>query len=110
MSVIKTEFGLSSAQIANINIAAVGITILVRLVLGPLCGKILAATDVHGAPGAGRGAGAARGRRRGGERQARRLGGVITYAASCGVELFVHDVAGSFGLLALFGRARRHRV
>lgn len=34
----------------------------------------------------------------------------ITYAASCGVELFVHDVAGSFGLLALFGRARRHRV
>ena len=39
MPVIKTEFGLSSAQIANINIAAVGITILVRLVIGPLCDK-----------------------------------------------------------------------
>ena len=37
MSVIKGEFGLSVAQIANINIAAVAITILVRLVVGPLC-------------------------------------------------------------------------
>jgi MFS transporter, NNP family, nitrate/nitrite transporter len=39
MPVIKKEFGLSPAQIANINIAAVGITILVRLIIGPLCDK-----------------------------------------------------------------------
>jgi NNP family nitrate/nitrite transporter-like MFS transporter len=39
MPVIKQEFGLSKDQIANINIAAVGITILVRLVIGPLCDK-----------------------------------------------------------------------
>ena len=39
MPVIKTEFGLSPGQIANINIAAVGITILVRLLIGPLCDK-----------------------------------------------------------------------
>ena len=39
MPVIKQEFGLSPAQIANINIAAVGITILVRLIIGPLCDK-----------------------------------------------------------------------
>jgi len=39
MPVIKTELGLSKDQIANINIAAVGITILVRLVIGPLCDK-----------------------------------------------------------------------
>jgi len=37
MPVIKGEFGLSVAQIANINIAAVAITILVRLIVGPLC-------------------------------------------------------------------------
>ena len=37
MPVIKGEFNLSAAQIANINIAAVAITILVRLVVGPLC-------------------------------------------------------------------------
>jgi NNP family nitrate/nitrite transporter-like MFS transporter len=37
MPVIKGEFGLSVAQIANINIAAVAIMILVRLVVGPLC-------------------------------------------------------------------------
>jgi NNP family nitrate/nitrite transporter-like MFS transporter len=37
MPVIKGEFNLSVAQIANINIAAVAITILVRLVVGPLC-------------------------------------------------------------------------
>jgi NNP family nitrate/nitrite transporter-like MFS transporter len=37
MPVIKGEFGLSVSQIANINIAAVAITILVRLVVGPLC-------------------------------------------------------------------------
>ncbi|MCC2961519.1 MFS transporter [Massilia sp. IC2-278] len=39
MPVIKGEFGLSMAQIANINIAAVAITILVRLVVGPLCDR-----------------------------------------------------------------------
>ena len=39
MPVIKQEFGLSPGQIANINIAAVGITILVRLLIGPLCDK-----------------------------------------------------------------------
>jgi NNP family nitrate/nitrite transporter-like MFS transporter len=37
MPVIKGEFGLSVAQIANINIAAVAITIIVRLIIGPLC-------------------------------------------------------------------------
>jgi NNP family nitrate/nitrite transporter-like MFS transporter len=37
MPVIKGEFGLTMGQIANINIAAVAITILVRLVVGPLC-------------------------------------------------------------------------
>jgi NNP family nitrate/nitrite transporter-like MFS transporter len=39
MPVIKAEFALTKDQIANINIAAVGITILVRLVIGPLCDK-----------------------------------------------------------------------
>jgi MFS transporter, NNP family, nitrate/nitrite transporter len=39
MPVIKTEFGLSKDQIANINIAAVGITILIRLLIGPLTDK-----------------------------------------------------------------------
>ncbi|TXH04258.1 MAG: MFS transporter [Nevskiaceae bacterium] len=39
MPVIKTEFGLSKDQIANINIAAVAITILTRLIIGPLCDK-----------------------------------------------------------------------
>jgi NNP family nitrate/nitrite transporter-like MFS transporter len=39
MPVIKQEFGLSPGQIANINIAAVGITIIVRLLIGPLCDK-----------------------------------------------------------------------
>src|SRR3954467_5074476 len=39
MPVIKTEFKLTKDQIANINIAAVGITILVRLAVGPLCDK-----------------------------------------------------------------------
>ncbi|WP_107873786.1 MFS transporter [Pseudoduganella sp. UC29_71] len=37
MPVIKGEFGLTMAQIANINIAAVAITIVVRLIIGPLC-------------------------------------------------------------------------
>jgi NNP family nitrate/nitrite transporter-like MFS transporter len=39
MPVIKREFALTPGQIANINIAAVGITILVRLLIGPLCDK-----------------------------------------------------------------------
>src|SRR5438132_887821 len=39
MPVIKQQFGLTKGQIANINIAAVGITILVRLLVGPLCDK-----------------------------------------------------------------------
>jgi NNP family nitrate/nitrite transporter-like MFS transporter len=39
MPIIKNEFHLTKDQIANINIAAVGITILVRLVIGPLCDK-----------------------------------------------------------------------
>jgi NNP family nitrate/nitrite transporter-like MFS transporter len=39
MPVIKTEFHLTKDQIANINIAAVGITILVRLAIGPLTDK-----------------------------------------------------------------------
>jgi len=39
MPVIKSEFKLTKDQIANINIAAVGITILVRLVIGPLTDK-----------------------------------------------------------------------
>ena len=39
MPVIKAEFKLSKDQIANINIAAVGITILVRLIVGPLTDK-----------------------------------------------------------------------
>src|SRR3954462_12168845 len=39
MPVIKTEFALSKDQIANINIAAVGITILIRLAIGPLTDK-----------------------------------------------------------------------
>jgi NNP family nitrate/nitrite transporter-like MFS transporter len=39
MPVIKGEFHLTADQIANINIAAVGITILVRVVIGPLCDK-----------------------------------------------------------------------
>lgn len=36
MPLIKSEFNLTAAQVANINIAAVAITILVRLVVGPL--------------------------------------------------------------------------
>jgi NNP family nitrate/nitrite transporter-like MFS transporter len=39
MPLIKGEFGLTKDQIANINIAAVAITILVRLVIGPLCDR-----------------------------------------------------------------------
>jgi NNP family nitrate/nitrite transporter-like MFS transporter len=39
MPVIKGEFGLSKDQIANINIAAVFVTIFVRLMIGPVCDK-----------------------------------------------------------------------
>lgn len=39
MPVIKGEFHLTGDQVANINIAAVGITILVRLLIGPMCDK-----------------------------------------------------------------------
>ena len=39
MPVIKGEFGLTKDQIANINIAAVFVTIFVRLIIGPLCDK-----------------------------------------------------------------------
>jgi NNP family nitrate/nitrite transporter-like MFS transporter len=39
MPVIKGEFHLSMAQIADINIAAVAITIIVRLLVGPLCDR-----------------------------------------------------------------------
>lgn len=39
MPVIKGEFGLTKDQVANINIAAVAVTILVRLVIGPLCDR-----------------------------------------------------------------------
>lgn len=39
MPVIKGEFGLSKGQIANINVASVGITVLVRLLIGPLTDK-----------------------------------------------------------------------
>lgn len=39
MPVIKGEFGLSKDQIANLNIAAVAITILVRIIIGPLCDR-----------------------------------------------------------------------
>lgn len=39
MPVIAGEFHLTKNQIANINIAAVAITILVRLIVGPLCDK-----------------------------------------------------------------------
>src|SRR5687767_5921634 len=39
MPVIKGEFGLTKDQLANINIAAVAVTILVRLIIGPLCDR-----------------------------------------------------------------------
>ncbi|MBF7682771.1 MFS transporter [Acinetobacter sp. B5B] len=39
MPIIAEEFHLTKDQIANINIAAVAITILVRLIVGPLCDK-----------------------------------------------------------------------
>lgn len=39
MPVLKGEFGLTPDQIANVNIAAVAVTILVRLAIGPLCDR-----------------------------------------------------------------------
>jgi NNP family nitrate/nitrite transporter-like MFS transporter len=39
MPIIRSDLGLSKDQIANINIAAVAVTILVRLIIGPLCDR-----------------------------------------------------------------------
>jgi NNP family nitrate/nitrite transporter-like MFS transporter len=39
MPIIKGEFKLTGDQIANINIAAVAITIVVRMAIGPMCDK-----------------------------------------------------------------------
>lgn len=39
MPMLRGEFGLTPDQVANINIAAVAVTILVRLVIGPLCDR-----------------------------------------------------------------------
>jgi MFS transporter, NNP family, nitrate/nitrite transporter len=39
MPVIRADLGLTHDQIANINIAAVGVTIFVRLLVGPLCDR-----------------------------------------------------------------------
>jgi NNP family nitrate/nitrite transporter-like MFS transporter len=39
MPLIKNTFGLSKGQIENINIAAVAVTIFVRILIGPLCDK-----------------------------------------------------------------------
>lgn len=39
MPVIKGELNLTAGQIANINIAAVAVTILVRLIIGPMCDR-----------------------------------------------------------------------
>jgi NNP family nitrate/nitrite transporter-like MFS transporter len=39
MPIIKDEFALTKDQIANINIASVAVTILVRLIIGPLCDR-----------------------------------------------------------------------
>jgi NNP family nitrate/nitrite transporter-like MFS transporter len=39
MPIIKDEFGLTKDQIANINIASVAVTIVVRLIIGPLCDR-----------------------------------------------------------------------
>ena len=51
MPVIKGEFGLSMSQIANINIAAVAITILVRLIVGPMCDRFGPRKTYTGAAG-----------------------------------------------------------
>lgn len=39
MPIIKAQFGLNADQVANINIAAVAITVLARLAIGPLCDR-----------------------------------------------------------------------
>ena len=39
MPMIRDDLGLTKDQIANINIAAVCVTILVRLLIGPLCDR-----------------------------------------------------------------------
>ncbi|KVN32599.1 MFS transporter [Burkholderia stagnalis] len=39
MPLIAREFHLSAAQVANVNIAAVAATIVVRLIVGPLCDR-----------------------------------------------------------------------
>jgi len=39
MPMLRGEFGLTPDQVANINIAAVAVTILVRLIIGPLCDR-----------------------------------------------------------------------
>src|SRR5512138_2890119 len=39
MPLIREDLGLTKDQIANINIAAVCVTILVRLIIGPLCDR-----------------------------------------------------------------------
>src|SRR5688572_7857253 len=39
MPTIRADLGLTPAQVANINIAAVCVTILVRLLIGPLCDR-----------------------------------------------------------------------
>ena len=39
MPLIRTEFNLNKDQIANINIAAVAVTIIFRMLVGPLCDK-----------------------------------------------------------------------
>jgi NNP family nitrate/nitrite transporter-like MFS transporter len=39
MPMIRDDLGLTPAQVANINIAAVCVTILVRLLIGPLCDR-----------------------------------------------------------------------
>lgn len=40
MPLIKGEFGFTKDQIANMNIAAVAVTIFVRLLVGPLCDQV----------------------------------------------------------------------
>jgi NNP family nitrate/nitrite transporter-like MFS transporter len=39
MPMLRGEFGLTNDQVANINIAAVAVTILVRLIIGPMCDR-----------------------------------------------------------------------
>lgn len=39
MPIIRSDLGLNKDQVANINIAAVAVTIFVRLIIGPLCDR-----------------------------------------------------------------------